>query len=88
MKRKIILVVTAIALAFTLSGCQKTGTVEWVDWMPHHKGDTKGRCRVGVKNVVNEKGNDLGDTRFSKTGVTRKWCYSTYKKGKRVTWGS
>lgn len=88
MIKRIFLVIISGLLAFTLSGCQKTGTVEWINWAPAHKGDTKGQCRVGLKNTVDEDGNKLGDYRFTKRGVTKWWCYSTYKKGRRVTIGS
>lgn len=88
MRRKIMTVAITLALLFTLSACQKTGTMDWVEWNPYHRNDySKGTCRIGMVKVVDEDGNALPDRVFRKRDMSRNACYELYVEGKRYTWG-
>ena len=84
-------VIIAALLMFGLSGCKKSGTVDWVEWSRSREGSSTGSCRVGVRNAVDEDGNSVGingKTRFTVRGVTYNQCHGMYKEGNAVEWGS
>ncbi len=88
--KRFLLVAMAPLLLVGLSGCKKSGTIDWVEWSPKSDGNRLGSCRVGVKNTVDEDGNEVGmdgKTRFTVRNVTYSACHKKYKEGEYVEWG-
>lgn len=88
MIKKISTIAITALLLLGLSGCQKTGTMSWVEWNPYHRGIySNGTCRIGMVKVVNDKGDELPDRVFRRRDMSRDACYELYVEGKRYTWG-